>query len=411
MINHWRMKLFFVILLLGIVTLACQATVADICQSIEEESLVTISNLDPALSSNSFTVVDSITPTFRWSFTGPCIPVGWRLRVAELTDPNNPVIYVTVDSYNNTEPTNIRPYFFTLKTLKPKTFYIMRFVPVWENSEIADLYEQNFLFQTGPLCSAVAGDPIPVPTLVTPANGSLENIGDGFILLNWQTDSDCVWAYDYEVSTQPDFGELVRFGNITGEMINLKAIKDDDPEGDEKPIQECTTYYWRVRVKTPQEEGAWSETSSFQVSQFSGDDCIPSKELDVEAVPDLITSINANAFCRSGPSKAYPIVEVLQEGRQVIVEGRNQENTWWWVLLKENDRHCWVSSILVGNVKDPEKQPVISAPPPPVVITPLTPSAIPPDPILSCSQITTKSECTARSDCNWIVLGSTAICR
>jgi len=411
--NHnWRLKLIFVILVLSFVTLACKVTSGDLCQTIEEErSSVTLSNIDPPLSSSSFTVVDSLTPTFRWSLSGSCIPIGWYVQVAKLTDPNNPVLYDTVDPVNDTEPTSIRPFFFTTKTLEPKTFYIMRFVPMWANAEIADLYEQTFLFQTGPLCSTASGDSPPVPILVTPADGALENIGDGFILLKWQTESACVWTYDYEVSSQDDFSQLERFGNLTGEMINLKAFKDYDPEGPETLIEECTTYYWRVRVKSPQEEGPWSETGSFQTSQFSGDECILIKEESIEIIPDLIASINSNAFCRTGPSKIYPIVEVLQEGRQVVVEGRNQENTWWWVLLKEKDKRCWVSSGLVEPVQDPENLPVIPALPPPIVVTPITPSEIPPEPILSCNQITLQSECKARSDCQWINLGSTSLCR
>jgi hypothetical protein len=410
--NHnWRLKLFHVIFVLTIVTLACTVTKDDVCQSIEEEAKVTISNMYPSLSSSSFTVVDSLTPTFRWSVSGPCIPSGWYMRVSKLTDPNNPVIYDTVDSFNNTEPTNIRPYFYTTTVLEPKTFYIMRFVPMWDNTEIAALYEQTFLFQTGTLCSTELGDSPPVPILLTPADGALENIGDGFILLEWQTDSACVWNYDYEVSSQVDFSHLERFGNLTGEMINLKALKDYDPDGPENPIEECTTYYWRVSVKSSLDEVPWSDTSSFKVSQYNGEECIQEKNPIVPIEPDLIVSINSNAFCRSGPSKVYPIVEVLQEGRQVVVEGRNQENTWRWVLLKESDQRCWVFSGLVENVQDPEKLPVIPAPPPPLVVTPILPSAIPPEPTLSCNQITSQSACMARSDCQWINFGSTSLCR
>ncbi len=75
-----------------------------------------------------------------------------------------------------------------------------------------------------------------------------------------------------------------------------------------------------------------------------------------------------NAHCREGPSQAYEIVTSLVKGQNVVIEGRNREGTWWWILLPQSRAHCWVwsgSMETVGNVDDL----LIIAPPPLPVAT------------------------------------------
>jgi hypothetical protein len=61
-----------------------------------------------------------------------------------------------------------------------------------------------------------------------------------------------------------------------------------------------------------------------------------------------------NGNCRRGPSVGYAAVTSLDEGASAAVEGRNQDSTWWWILLPESTAHCWVSDIVVETSCLPE---------------------------------------------------------
>jgi hypothetical protein len=85
-----------------------------------------------------------------------------------------------------------------------------------------------------------------------------------------------------------------------------------------------------------------------------------------------------NAHCRHGPGTVYDILTSLLQGQSVSVEGRNQDSTWWWILLPESSAHCWVSAITVDAVCIPPDLQVVAAPPTPTFTpTPVTPSVTP----------------------------------
>jgi RNA polymerase sigma-70 factor (ECF subfamily) len=70
-----------------------------------------------------------------------------------------------------------------------------------------------------------------------------------------------------------------------------------------------------------------------------------------------------NANCRAGPSTVYRNIATLLEGQSAMLEGRNDDSTWWWILTPGGSGHCWVwgdSLTLTGAV---EALPIIQAPP------------------------------------------------
>jgi hypothetical protein len=79
-----------------------------------------------------------------------------------------------------------------------------------------------------------------------------------------------------------------------------------------------------------------------------------------------------NAHCRYGPGTVYGILTSLLKGQSVAVDGRNGENTWWWIRLPDSTAHCWVSNVTVTTACIPADLAVIPAPPTP------TPTQAPP---------------------------------
>ncbi len=63
----------------------------------------------------------------------------------------------------------------------------------------------------------------------------------------------------------------------------------------------------------------------------------------ISSNPVLILS--QNAHCRFGPSTTFDSLAVLMQDETVLIEGRNTDNTWFWVRKPSGNGNCWVSSI------------------------------------------------------------------
>jgi len=71
-----------------------------------------------------------------------------------------------------------------------------------------------------------------------------------------------------------------------------------------------------------------------------------------------------NANCRTGPSIVYRNIATLLQGQSAMLEGRNEDSTWWWIPTPGAfGGHCWVwgdSLTITGAV---DSVPFIAAPP------------------------------------------------
>jgi CSLREA domain-containing protein len=114
------------------------------------------------------------------------------------------------------------------------------------------------------------------------------------------------------------------------------------------------------------------------VSRPQGDVCdIGAFELEAELLPPseaAMATFMEDATCRLGPGTDYDIWETLLEGQQVLLQGRNSDSTWWWLLLPDSEDHCWVSDAVVEVIGPVEDLPIIIPPEPP---QPTTPPATP----------------------------------
>jgi hypothetical protein len=104
-------------------------------------------------------------------------------------------------------------------------------------------------------------------------------------------------------------------------------------------------------------------------SSYCPEDCDEGEQDD-----SPIATFIQDATCRLGPGTAYSIWETLLEGQQVLLQGRNADSSWWWLLLPESEDHCWVSDTVVEVSGPVEDLPIIIPPEPP---QPSTPPATP----------------------------------
>jgi hypothetical protein len=89
-----------------------------------------------------------------------------------------------------------------------------------------------------------------------------------------------------------------------------------------------------------------------------------------------IFTLLKNANCRLGPGTAYDSVDVLLQGVSVTIEGRNEDNFWFWVQKPSGRSQCWVSASVGTASGIWEVVPIIAAPPLPITATPAPPLPI-----------------------------------
>jgi hypothetical protein len=88
----------------------------------------------------------------------------------------------------------------------------------------------------------------------------------------------------------------------------------------------------------------------------------------------LTTPINV----RTGPGTNYPVLTRFEPGQEIIVTGRNEDNSWWQVNLddpQKPDELGWVYGELITFSGNDETIPIVEAPPPPLPPT-VEPDAI-----------------------------------
>jgi hypothetical protein len=77
--------------------------------------------------------------------------------------------------------------------------------------------------------------------------------------------------------------------------------------------------------------------------------------------PPLIT-VNQKAWCREGPSQGYIETDSFVAGEILQVEGRNNNESWWWVR-RHTRGSCWISEVAVDIVGESSCLPIITPPP------------------------------------------------
>ena len=74
----------------------------------------------------------------------------------------------------------------------------------------------------------------------------------------------------------------------------------------------------------------------------------------------FVTTTGAN--CRSGPSQAYSILTTVPAGAYIVLVGRNNDNSWWYVQVNPS-LDCWISKVVGYTTGNPGGVPMVAAPP------------------------------------------------
>jgi uncharacterized protein YraI len=110
--------------------------------------------------------------------------------------------------------------------------------------------------------------------------------------------------------------------------------------------------------------------------------------------PELI--VEEHASCRSGPGLDYAVLDYIESGRAALIQGRNDDSNWWYILSPNTQAPCWISGQLVSLPEDTSLIPVI----PVIPVIPI----ITDTPAFNCAQYNsdpTGCETTAGNTCRW----------
>jgi uncharacterized protein YraI len=216
---------------------------------------------------------------------------------------------------------------------------------------------------------------------------------------DWEEPTTCnrIFMYEIQVSEQEDFSSYAY-------QMNSRILDSTTGNRPRPDLEVCTQYYWRIMTDPPSDsDNVYSETRRFVLSDPQGPcpivvpeiTLIPLDQLLITPTPKmntLIPSVTAqvNLNCRAGPGSVYKIDDTLMAGMTALVEGRNDESTWWYIYLENHKRHCWVWGAQAEFNGDINQVRFLIAPPTP----------IPDQPV--CSTFMDEKTCELNPSCKWV---------
>jgi hypothetical protein len=213
-----------------------------------------------------------------------------------------------------------------------------------------------------PASSQCAAGDLVAPVLLSPSDGA--TVGPEPVLA-WSYPNNNCHPHSYRI----DVSENASFSDVSSGF----GTQDYNETSRQWPLPSGKCYYWRALAYVPDTNGPASPSWRF---------CIAEKVTG----PSLTLTKNAN--CREGPGTAYDTDDTLFEGQTVLIDGRNQESSWFWVKKPSGSGHCWVSVVtgqIVGDINAvqivsaeplPQPQPQPNEPPQPQQPADTTPPAI-----------------------------------
>lgn len=238
------------------------------------------------------------------------------------------------------------------------------------------------IFQTRPQFEAVeqhaveslrACDSFIDPQATTPLSGAMFYLGEDpiFSLVQQPDLEDMQIQWHFEI-TDPQKRHVVHA--VSEPVFSLSDLELD--------ATILGLYTWRFSGERMQGQNQWSpfcedkRTRTFLIT-------LPDEQpvLQVTTLPDSepsatpplpepsptptsgfpLAAFLQNANCRKGPEIGYEIVTSMLEGQTAFIEGRNQENTWWWVRIPQSQNHCWVADNVIRITGPLNGLPIIQA--------------------------------------------------
>lgn len=191
-----------------------------------------------------------------------------------------------------------------------------------------------------PVSGQCAAEALVAPLLLSPADGT--TVTDVPLLAWSYPDASChPYRYAVDISSYASFTDIsLGFGTL-----------DHSETSRQWPLPAGQCYYWRVRAFVPEVEGPPSLAWSF---------CLTASTTATPSSP--IFTLLQNANCRLGPGTAYDAEDVILQGASTAIEGRNQDNSWFWVQKPSGRGQCWVSASVGTASGSWQAVPIIAAP-------------------------------------------------
>jgi CSLREA domain-containing protein len=184
--------------------------------------------------------------------------------------------------------------------------------------------------------------------------------------------------------------DFLGYEGIDGESVNSLMIDENDYDFEQ--------FHWRLTGLLNSGDGALNpfcrstNWMAFQLGGFSPMLALPwneaappppapaplppeptpvvTQEAPVSCVPTFTATMNLT--CRFGPDSAYKELGYLLQGESATIEGRNTNNTWWYIPNPDWQGNCWGWDGGGDAICIPEDLTLVAAPPlPPPTPTPL----------------------------------------
>ena len=298
-----------------------------------------------------YEIVPDLEPGLEWNFPGTCEVGGYAVHLSPTVDMSDTSLFGGTGS-----PATI---WGPGEPLEPATQYWWQ-VAAGVGTDFGP-YRVKRSFFTGPECSALAG--VAAPELLQPANGAY--LSELTALLHFTPgDPGCIPdGYLVDLQTSPAFGGTNLLGEFDLPATNV--ITD--------PLEDCTTYYWRVAAIQGGSRGPYSATRWFRTN--ASGTC---------AFPFFPAWVLENVHCRACGSAICKPLYIFEKGKWADVLGRSVDG-FFFKLRNPNGGECYAPSDSFELPVDPGQIEMVRMPPTPVP----TPTPVP----LVCTSKLDEKDC------------------
>jgi len=279
------------------------------------EQLVAPVPISPARYSNVGTApTEGLVPgLLQWGYPMPCFPEGFAIHLSTERDWSDTSLFggaspVTMAGGNWSPAVPLEPatqYWWEVAAGIGTTF---------------GPYGPARSFFTGPDCTSA--DEVVVPTLLSPDDGETVNTLSPWLRYT-PGEGGCIPdGYAIYLDTDPDFAGEDPYSSIN--FPGTAFIPD--------PLEDCTTYYWRVSPLQDEFVMPWSEVRSFTTRT--------SVQCGLSVLEGLALETLA---CRYGPGPGWEIRGYFAQSERSPIYARNMSGEWLAIQNPDNIAEmCWV---------------------------------------------------------------------
>ena len=344
-------------------------------------------------------IITDTTPTLWWSFEAVSYPYPQPYPTPAVAYDCSPdkfrISLSTGPSFADELGTDVAgEYNWTTPVLQSGKTYRWSIIAISDDVEGPPTYDPYHYFSVGEFCDELVA---PVP-LLPPDGSTVDTVEPTLYFDNPMT---CLpTGYFLQYSKYPDFSDSTNIGHGLEVWDGVHIWLD---------LDNCSTYYWRVRAYRPAPigNGPFSPTWSFKV-QLPGTFCLdlgPIDQLIPNEIPspppdpsDRLWEVVLDSKCRQGPGTLYMQTGYLPKGHMAFILGRNEDGS-WFKGLDPNGVECWGSSYAFNIPDDWQLLELMRYDPVPTAVPSATPTTVPP---YDCSQHTDRTSCSAQNPvCSW----------